>query len=382
VSASVAFVQRRVPHYREAFFAGLFEHLRRRQISLEVIVAGPEAHSAPVDPDRPPWLSTAPGRRLAIAGQELLWQGVVRATATHDLVITELSPRIISNLALIARSRRGGPKVGGFGQGRDFGSARTPGPRSLNGRLVRSVDWYFAYNDLSRAALLAQGVPPDRISTIFNTIDTRRLRDAVHDHRRRGTQELRRSLGIAGGPVALYCGALYRGKRLDFLFDAAERLRRSFPDLALVVVGDGPCEAQVRAFAGAHDWVHYVGRIVGTDRARYLATADVMLMPGRAGLVVLDSFAAEVPLVTTDLPFHGPEIGYLRHGENGWCSPNTLDAYVDAVSLVLADDGLRGRLRRGCAEAAERYPLEQMVSTFSDGVVGALSLETPRAATR
>jgi glycosyltransferase involved in cell wall biosynthesis len=382
VSASVAFVQRRVPHYREAFFAGLFEHLRQREISLDVIVAGSDAHSASVEPDRPPWRSTARGRRLAIATQELIWQGVVRATAAHDLVITELSPRIISNLALIARSHRGGPKVAGFGQGRDFGSTRTPGPRSANGLLVRSVDWYFAYNDLSRAALLAQGFPPDRITTIFNTIDTRQLRDAVQDQRRRGTEDLRRSLGIAGGPVALYCGALYRGKRLDFVFDAALRLRRSFPDLALVVVGDGPCEEEVRAFAGAHDWVHYVGRVIGIERATYLATADVMLMPGRAGLVVLDSFAAGVPLVTTDLPFHGPEIGYLRHGENGWCSPNTLDAYVDAVSRLLADDELRRRLQRGCAEAAERYPLEQMVSLFSDGIIGALGHEQHLAATR
>lgn len=379
--SSVAFVQRRVPHYREAFFAALFDELGHRGVALDVIV-GPDASHSWDDSDRPTWLSTVTGRRLAIGRQEVIWQDALRATAAHDLVITELSSRIISNLALIARSHLGGPRVGGFGHGRNFASKRIPGPRSAHGFLVRSVDWYFAYNDLSRDALIVQGFPPGRITAIYNTIDTRQLSEAVQNHRRTGSVNLRRSQGIVGAPVALYCGALYRGKRLGFLFDATLRLRQSFPNLALVVLGDGPCEGEVRAFAAAHDWVHYFGRVVGGERAKYLAMADVMLMPGLVGLVVLDSFAARVPLVTTDLPFHGPEIDYLCHAENGWCSPNDLGAYVDAVSLLLTDHDLRRRLQQGCAEGAERYPLEQMVSRFSDGILGALGAEKWLAAER
>lgn len=372
MSGAVAFVQRRVPHYREAFFAGLYEHLGERGITLDVMVAGGEANGAPVPRDAPVWLSAIGAKRLAVKGREVIWQDVLRATASHDLVITELSPRIISNLALVARSRAGGPLVGGFGHGRNFMSTHTPGPRSAHARLVRSIDWWFAYNDLSREAVMSFGVPPTRITAVNNTIDTKQLTDAVDAHRRDGVDELRRSLGIAGTPVAIFCGSLYARKRLDFVFDASLRLRRTFPELQLVVLGDGPCEADVRAFAGAHEWVHYAGRVVGAERAKFLAVADVMLMPGLVGLVVLDSFAAGVPMVTTDWPFHSPEIQYLAHGENGWCAKNTIDAYVEAVALLLADDELRAHLRRGCAEALERYPLEGMVTRFGEGIVGAL----------
>ncbi|MEJ7797214.1 MAG: glycosyltransferase family 4 protein [Solirubrobacteraceae bacterium] len=369
MSPSVAFVQRRVPHYREAFFAGLHDDLRERGISLDVMVAGPAAEHPPAPA---PWLSVIGGRRIAVAGREVIWQNVLRATAAHDLVITELSPRIISNVALLARSRRGGPRVGGFGHGRNFASTRIPGPRSAHARLVRSLDWWFAYNDLSRDAVMALGFPADRVTAVNNTIDTRLLADAVAAHRRAGIADLRRSLGIGGTPVAVFCGSLYERKRLDFIFDAVLRLRHGFPDLNLLVLGDGPCEGEVGAFADAHDWVHYAGRIVGAERARYLAVADVMLMPGLVGLVVLDSFAARVPLVTTDWPFHSPEIQYLRHAENGWRSPNTLDAYVDAVALLLGDRELRERLQRGCDEATARYPMEGMVTRFAEGIVGAL----------
>ncbi len=372
MSGSVAFVQRRVPHYREAFFAGLHHHLNERGIALEVIAADPDRNHSPIAADRPPWLSVRRGRRLTIGRREVIWQDVLRATAAHDLVITELSPRIVSNLALIARSRRGGPPVGGFGHGRNFGSTHVPGPRSAHARLVRSLDWWFAYNDLSREAVMSLGFPPSRVTPINNTIDTKQLSDAVATHRIAGVADVRRALGIAGAPVVIFCGSLHARKRLDFIFDACQRLRGRFPGLSLLILGDGPCEVQVRAFADAHDWVHYAGRVVGVERAKYLAAADLMLMPGLVGLVVLDSFAGRVPLVTTDWPFHSPEIQYLRHGENGWCSVNTLDAYVDAVALLLADSELRACLQRGCGEAAQRYPMEAMVTRFADGILGAM----------
>lgn len=371
--SSVAFVQRRVPHYREAFFGALQEQLRERDITLDVIVADVGGTAPTVDPDGKPWLRNVAGRRVAVAGREVIWQGALRATARHDLVITELSARIASNLLLMLRSRAGGPLVGGFGHGRNLASAKTPGPRSAHGALVRSVDWWFAYNDLSRDIVTGLGFPASCVTSVNNTIDTRRLKAAVDAARRERAAALRDRLGIGSAPVALYCGALYRGKRLGFVFDAAVRLRRDIPDLALIVMGDGPCEDEVRAFAGAHDWVHYVGRVVGLDRAPYFAISDVMLMPGLVGLVLLDSFAAQVPLVTTDSPFHGPEIAYLRHAENGWRSNDTLDDYVASASLILRDQDLRRHLSAGCAEAAERYPLEKMVTRFCDGIAGALA---------
>lgn len=380
MSPSVAFIQRRVPHYREAFFVGLYDKLREHGVALDVIVAGagPDCSSA-LALERPPWLSSVRARRLAIGGRELIWQDVLRATAAHDLIVAELAARIVSNLGLIARSRAGGPTVGGFGHGRNFARRRIPGPSSGYARLARSVDWWFAYNDRSADAVRALGFPAARITAINNTIDTTALAEAVTVHRRAGVDELRRTLGIAGTPVAVFCGSLYAGKRLDFLFDAALRLRRRFPELQLVVLGDGPREGAVRAFSHAHGWVHYFGRVVGVERAKYLAVADVMLNPGLVGLVVLDSFAAGVPLITTNTPVHSPEIQYLRHAENGWCSANTLDAYVDAVALILGDRDVREHLRRGCAVAADCYPMSGMVDRFAEGILCALA---ERRATR
>ena len=67
----------------------------------------------------------------------------------------------------------------------------------------------------------------------------------------------------------------------------------------------------------ADAWIHYMGSKFGRESAMLYKIADVFLLAGTAGLAIVDSFAAGLPLIATHLPTHPPEISYLRDGENG-----------------------------------------------------------------
>jgi glycosyltransferase involved in cell wall biosynthesis len=97
-------------------------------------------------------------------------------------------------------------------------------------------------------------------------------------------------------------------------------------------------------------------------------------MPGGVGLGVLDSFGLRVPLVTTAIPSHGPEIEYLRDGVNGLVVDGASDPsdYAADVVATLRDPELRERLRHGCAQSSAQYTVEAMVDNFADGVRRAL----------
>ena len=43
-----------------------------------------------------------------------------------------------------------------------------------------------------------------------------------------------------------------------------------------------------------------------------LSRANLMLIPGLVGLAVVDSFAAQCPVVTTDFRGHSPEFEYIE----------------------------------------------------------------------
>jgi hypothetical protein len=87
-------------------------------------------------------------------------------------------------------------------------------------------------------------------------------------------------------------------------------------------------------------------------------------MPGSMGPVVLDSFAAGMPMVTANFPYHGSIIDYLQHGHNGYvgrCSPEELICVQ--VDKILTDE-------KSCARARRCSPIsiENMAERFAEGI--------------
>ena len=99
-----------------------------------------------------------------------------------------------------------------------------------------------------------------------------------------------------------------------------------------------------------------------------------MLMPGIVGLGILDSFALETPLITIDIPGHGPEICYLKNNENGVLldSATNQQKYAEVVVELLTNEDQRLSLVHGCKKSRNSYTIEEMVENFTKGVLSAL----------
>jgi hypothetical protein len=98
-------------------------------------------------------------------------------------------------------------------------------------------------------------------------------------------------------------------------------------------------------------------------------------MPGLVGLVVLDSFVGQAPLLTTPyMGRHSPEFAYAEPGVNALVSADDRAAYRQMVLAYLHDAQLAERLRAGCQAAAGRYTIANMTSRFIAGTQSALAL--------
>ncbi len=92
------------------------------------------------------------------------------------------------------------------------------------------------------------------------------------------------------------------------------------------------------------------------------------------GLGVLDAFTAGLPLVTTDCRIHSPEIAYLRSGENGLMTANSVEAFAQAVVGLLENEPERRRLGANAQSASSQYTIENMAQRFRAGIHGALQI--------
>jgi glycosyltransferase involved in cell wall biosynthesis len=122
-----------------------------------------------------------------------------------------------------------------------------------------------------------------------------------------------------------------------------------------------------------------MGPRFGQEKAELIAISDAFLMPGRVGLVVLDAFAGALPLLSTRLAIHGPELDYLVEDSNGLlCEPDAA-AFADMTTSLLLDRNRLKRLQAGALAASSRYTIENMAENFRTGIHGCLE-STPDAA--
>jgi glycosyltransferase involved in cell wall biosynthesis len=122
-------------------------------------------------------------------------------------------------------------------------------------------------------------------------------------------------------------------------------------------------------------WLQYYGPKTGAEKAEIVAQAQLMLMPGLVGLVIVETFAALTPLVTTNFSGHSPEIEYAEHAVNSFIIDRdpTPSQYANEVAKLLGSQEALERLREGCRRSASVYTLDNMVENFASGIHEALS---------
>jgi glycosyltransferase involved in cell wall biosynthesis len=369
----VTIIYRCLPQYRVDFFSRLREQLDVDGIDLQLVYGRnrdvPRQDERDID-----WGIPVENRALELFKLKLLWQPLPRRIRDSKLIILLQENKILSNYSVLASAPLRRQKVAFWGIGLDV----TTSPGTLANRFKRTysswVHWWFAYTSSVARTVAEMGFPPERITVVQNAIDTRGLVEETQRVPPEKVEQLRREMGIGSGLVGLFCGALYEEKRIGFLLEACPLIKKRVPGFEMVFVGAGPLSPVVQAAAAKTDWIHYAGAKFNNDRVPYFKMADVCLMPGLVGLVVLDCFATELPLVTTDYQFRTPEIEYVESGKNGIVAGNSMDTFVDDAVRVLNSQSMRMTLKEGCRQAASQYTLETMVSRFAGGIQQAVEI--------
>lgn len=165
----------------------------------------------------------------------------------------------------------------------------------------------------------------------------------------------------------LVCVASLREKKGHReLFAALRHLKGEFPDVTLILLGEGPLRLELEELARSHriiENVQFVGAV--GDIWPHLASADCFVLASRSeplGIAALEAMAAGLPVVATHVGGL-PEV--VDDGSTGMLvPPRDTRALAEAISRVLRDPilgrelGERGRERAAAMHMSittERY---------------------------
>ncbi len=336
----------------------LCAELRRRGVSV-CVVTRRRVRTSPVNDT----VDGVPVHRVAPSGVPRLGKYLMMAPAFLRLVRTRRDYDVIYVCGLrilgivgtlaaltlgkrcVLRSESRGELSGGFiwertdGRTRPLLKALLRWPIALRNVVLRKADAFLSISSVIREEFLACGVPPARIASIPNGIDTVRFAPVGAVER----QALRRRLALPEGRLFAYTGKLNRGKGLEFLLRVWADWVKTHPEYKLVLVGSGAmqflsCEAELRGYVAQHSLessVLFAGNV--TNVPEYLQAADGFLFASESEalpLALLEALSTGLPAIASDIGAHRD---IVTPGRDGWLAPcNDAAAWVRCLDECVA----------------------------------------------
>ncbi|HKQ33726.1 MAG TPA: glycosyltransferase [Nitrospiraceae bacterium] len=236
--------------------------------------------------------------------------------------------------------------------------------------MTRRSDGLITYTEGGADYWRKQGLPKDWVTPYYNTIDVEELRKARANITEQQLIEMRRQLGVGGKRVLLFSGRLYPEKNVDFLLKAFALLKKIYPDVALLIIGDGEERRKLERLTtelNLHD-VHFLGELVeAKDTAVYFSLADLMVLPSLVGLAIVHGFAFGLPLHTTDSPGHGPELDYLS-GKNGIMTKHDVVQYAETIASLFFSPHKLDAMKQAAMAQGDELQLPHSARRFVSGI--------------
>jgi glycosyltransferase involved in cell wall biosynthesis len=225
-----------------------------------------------------------------------------------------------------------------------------------------------------RSHALRAGAPGESLHLVFNGTDLRRFSPAPG-----GT----RPVDPRFGPHMIFaCRQLFPRKGIRFLIQAAAQLKPRFPDLKVVLAGDGferPALIELAESLGVARDVTFLGWVPNSDLPPYYRAAAVSVIPSLEegfGIPAAEAMGCETAVVASDAGGL-PEV--VEDGVTGMIVPRGDScALAEAIGSLLSDPERRAAMGRAGRERALRlFDWDRTAEQF-EGIYGAVAAKAGR----
>ena len=223
----------------------------------------------------------------------------------------------------------------------------------------RLYDHVITISEGIRQVLLSEGLAADKVSCVRSAVDATPYLAPVD------RAAFCAEFGLpADALVAGVVAQLIPRKGHRYLLAALPALLARHPRLQVLIFGQGPLEAELRAeveAAGLASAVHFTG--FRHDLPRWLGGLDLLVHPADMeglGVSLLQASAAAVPIVTSRA---GGLPEAVQDGVTGiLCPPGDVSALTAAIDRLAGDAALRGRYgAAGRARILAEFSIDAMV---------------------
>lgn len=171
-------------------------------------------------------------------------------------------------------------------------------------------------------------------------------------------KQLAKKLKLKGSQVLLFVGLFIDRKNPLFLVRLMKQLTPKFPEIKLLLVGDGPLKRKIKTEIKKSKLSHHIivhKPVFGKAKQKIYALADIFVHPAiHEGfpLVVVEAMACGKPVIIADKPWAKEAVSSRKNGY--LVSTKSVNNWDRKISLLLKNERLKASFGRTSTEIAHK----------------------------
>lgn len=219
--------------------------------------------------------------------------------------------------------------------------------------LLKNVTIYIAPSESIKRDLTDQKIISSPIKVIYNGIEPTKY-EPIRNYNR-----------------ILYVGRLSKEKGVEVLLRAAKKIKETFPDIMVDIVGDGPETEHLKSLSKSlnlQNTVSFVGKIEKDEVINYYKNCTFLVVPSICpesfSLVGIEALHIGRPVVGSNL---GAIPEWLKDNKCGFLFEplNDNDLYNKSL-ILLGNKGLLDKMSEYCYEYSSNFTLEININNLLD----------------
>jgi len=239
--------------------------------------------------------------------------------------------------------------------------------------ISKRIDRFIAVSQEVRSELRDIGIKEEKIVDIPNFVNTKKFYPVLNKKR----SELRSKLFLPiDKKIISFVGRLSPQKGVFYLIRAWSKAIITYPEVALLVIGDGPLMKSLKDQARALnllDKIEFLGK--KENISEYLQASDIFVLPSLAeGMAntLLEAMVCGLPCIATRI---GGSVDLIDDGKDGiLVEPASSEELASAILRLLKDkESSKNIGNQARKKISERYSINSIVPAYINLYKGLLS---------
>lgn len=242
------------------------------------------------------------------------------------------------------------------------------------------ADYHLVYAERSRKLMIESGFSPEKVFTVFNSLDFSTLNNLYKTRNSSELDKLRKKIFPKKSelPVVIFIGRLIKEKKISYLLEAVAICKQKGNEYNCLIVGGGIDLENLKNLSDSldlGDTVCFYGPSYDENiNARFIMLSECCVSPGNVGLTAIHSLSLGTPVIThSNMYNQGPEADAVIQGETGmYFHEDNINDLSDVVDNLILNRRKMSMEANCIAQVKEFWNPAKQTAVFDEVVLKAI----------